>query len=189
MSKLSIAVGGIWLASSHGDIGRACLGLSAAILLAGLAPRPAMAAHATDVVETTSGPVRGVSENDVHKFLGIRYAASPAGANRWLPPQPPVHAKRVIDATMPGSPCAQPAGPYSVPSTSEDCLFLNVTTPAFAGRYDSLPVLIWIHGGSLFQGAGASYDPTAMVERGDIIVVTINGCATISAPLAAIRSG
>lgn len=174
MSKLSIAFGRMCLASSPGAIGRTCLGLSAALLLTSLAPRSAMAAFSTAVVETTSGPVRGVVDHRVHKFLGIRYAASPAGANRWLPPQPPVRAKQVIDASTPGSPCPQLPSQFANPSTDEDCLFLNVTTPTFVDRDDALPVLIWIYGGGLNQGSGAVYDPTVMVERGDIIVVTIN---------------
>jgi para-nitrobenzyl esterase len=153
----------------------ACFGLLAgALVLAGVAPRQALAAFFTDVVETTSGPVRGVAENHVHKFLGIRYAISPAGANRWLPPQPPLRATHLIDATGPGSPCPQVPSQFAIPSADEDCLFLNVTTPAFGDRDETLPVQIWIHGGALIQGAGASYDPTEMVQRGDIIVVTIN---------------
>ena len=148
--------------------------LAVALVLSGAGVTGARAEFSTDVVETTSGPVQGAAGARVHKFLGIRYAASPAGANRWLPPQPPVPSTSIIDATTPGSPCPQIPSQFAVPSTDEDCLFLNVWTPALARPGDGLPVLIWIHGGALIQGAGASFDPSALVETGEIIVVTIN---------------
>jgi para-nitrobenzyl esterase len=135
---------------------------------------PAAAAFSTDVVETTSGPVRGVAGFTVNKFLGIRYAVSPAAPNRWLPPQAPTRSTSVIDATTPGSACPQVPSQFAVPSTDEDCLFLNVWTPAFADRDERLPVMVWIHGGALVQGTGASYDPSVMVETGQVIVVAIN---------------
>jgi para-nitrobenzyl esterase len=152
---------------------RAGLGILA-LAIAASAATSAVAAFSTDVVETTSGPVRGVADHKVHKFLGIRYAASPAGANRWLPPQAPLRSTSVIDATTPGSPCPQVPSQFAVPSTNEDCLFLNVWTPASADRDERLPVMFWIHGGALIQGTGAGFDPSVMVETGDVIVVTIN---------------
>ena len=92
------------------------IGLSASILVVlGVAVTDAMADSLTRVIETTSGPVRGVSNGVVNRFQGIRYANSPAGANRWTPPTPPVRSHAVFDATTPGSPCPQPVNQFSPP--------------------------------------------------------------------------
>jgi para-nitrobenzyl esterase len=156
---------------SHARVA-ACLGLAAVLAIAG--GTKAMA-FSTEVVATTSGPVRGSSDGNVDKFLGIRYAASPAGSNRWLPPQPPAPSHTVIDATTPGNACPQPINQFSAQSPqSEDCLFLNVWRPRDSDRDEGLPVLIWIHGGALVTGEGAGFDPSVMAETGNIIVVTIN---------------
>ncbi len=134
----------------------------------------ALAGDLTRVVQTTTGPLRGLVKDDVHAFLGIRYAASPAGESRWKPPLPPARSHSVIEATTPGSACPQPTNQFSSPFASEDCLFLNIWTPAHRDGDDRLAVLIWIHGGALVTGTGAGFDPTEMVEDGNIIVVTIN---------------
>lgn len=149
------------------------LGLATVIAMGGAGG--ALAALSTQVVETTSGPVRGSSDGHVDKFLGIRYAASPAGANRWLPPVLPERSHGVIDATTPGSACPQQVNQFSPePPFSEDCLFLNVWRPADFDHAAELPVMVWIHGGALVNGEGAAFDPSVMVESGNIIVVTIN---------------
>ncbi|HKD27148.1 MAG TPA: carboxylesterase family protein, partial [Xanthobacteraceae bacterium] len=72
-----------------------------------------MADSPTRIVETRGGPVRGVSNGVVNKFQGIRYANSPAGANRWTPPTAPVRSQAVFDATAPGSPCPQQVNQFS----------------------------------------------------------------------------
>ena len=135
----------------------------------------ALADSATGVIETTSGPVRGVSDGVVNKFQGIRYANSTAGANRWTPPTAPARSPTIFDATAPGSACPQQVNQFSAPPPfSEDCLFLNVTTPAHSDGEDGLPVWIFIHGGALVTGTGAVYDPSVLVSTHNIIVVTIN---------------
>jgi para-nitrobenzyl esterase len=150
-------------------------GLGLAVVMAIAGGDGAMAAFSTEVIETTSGPVQGSSDGHVDKFLGIRYAASPAGDNRWLPPVAPERSHAIIDATKPGSPCPQQVNQFSPqPPFSEDCLFLNVWRPHDSDRDEGLPVMIWIHGGALVNGAGAAFDPSVMVETGHIIVVTIN---------------
>jgi para-nitrobenzyl esterase len=129
----------------------------------------------TGVVETTSGPLQGTVTEGVMAFLGIRYAASPAGANRWTPPLPSTPSPSVIEATTPGPSCPQPPDQFSAgPPNSEDCLFLNVWTPVSARPFDRLPVFFWIHGGALVNGAGAAFDPAVMVAQNNIVVVTIN---------------
>jgi para-nitrobenzyl esterase len=79
---------------------------------------------------------------------------------------------RVLDATRPGPVCPQLADNGAIIG-SEDCLFLNVTTPARSGR-SRLPVMVWIPGGGFVQGAGSAYDPTRLVTQGRVVVVTIN---------------
>ncbi len=155
---------------------RAGIGLLTSVLVVrAVAVTDAMADSPTHVIETTSGPVRGVSNGVVNKFQGIRYANSPAGANRWTPPTAPVRSHTVFDATTPGSPCPQQVNQFSAPPPfSEDCLFLNVTTPARSDGDDGLPVWIFIHGGALVTGTGAGFDPSVLVSTHNIIVVTIN---------------
>ncbi len=73
----------------------------------------------------------------------------------------------MLQATQFGSECTQAGG------GSEDCLFLNVYSPKGTGAGSGLPVMFWIHGGSLTSGASDPYDPTRLVNQG-VIVVTIN---------------
>ncbi len=166
-------------ASRDGVIGwlrRAGMGLlTLALVVLGVVVTEAMADSPTHVVETTGGPVQGVSNGVVNTFLGIRYANSPAGANRWTPPTAPARSHTVFDATTPGSSCPQQVNQFSAtPPFSEDCLFLNVTTPAHSDGDGGLPVWIFIHGGALVNGEGAAFDPSVLVSTHKIIVVTIN---------------
>ncbi len=148
---------------------------SSILVVLGVAPTDAIADSRTRVIETKSGPVRGVSDGVVNNFQGIRYANSTAGANRWMPPTAPSRSPTIFDATTPGSACPQPVAQFSAQQPlSEDCLFLNVTTPIHSGGDDGLPVWIFMHGGGLVTGAGAQYDPSIMVSTHKIIVVTIN---------------
>ncbi len=166
--------------------------MAAAITLAALLG--ITSAAASTLVETTNGWVQGKTVGSVDQWLGVRYAASPAGANRWTPPKSPSFygtPQNAYNATQFGAPCPQnisqfgdsiplPTPPNTTPTPgsadSEDCLFLNVYVPA--DRRDDggepLPVLFWIHGGSNQYGEGSTYDPTPLVTQGHIIVVTIN---------------
>jgi para-nitrobenzyl esterase len=127
------------------------------------------------VVGTTSGPVQGMVTEGVQAFLGIRYAASTAGASRWTAPQPPAPSATVTEATTPGPSCPQPINQFSAgPPNDEDCLFLNVWTPLDVFPGENLPVFVWIHGGALVNGAGLGFDPAVMAAQNNIIVVTIN---------------
>jgi para-nitrobenzyl esterase len=121
-------------------------------------------------VRTADGWVRGKAAGATAEYLGIPYAAPPVGALRWQPPHPvaPWHGTRQATSFAPH--CAQPA--FGVASTSEDCLYLNVFAPADA-RDRNLPVMVWIHGGSLLTGESNGYNPAALVRSG-VIVVTIN---------------
>jgi para-nitrobenzyl esterase len=136
------------------------------------------------IVMTDEGPVRGIATSTLLEFLGIPYAAAPAGDLRWTPPRPRARWRRPLDATSFGNFCAQPDSLSGRASGAEDCLFLNVYAPR-ARRDDSRrdgdddrpgrhPVMLWIHGGGLTAGASNSYDPTKLAEAGKVIVVTIN---------------
>ncbi len=131
-------------------------------------------------IVTENGPLKGIRSSDINKFLGIPYAASPVEARRWRPPQPYGRWHGVLKATQLGNQCPQ-LDFFGNELGVEDCLFLNVYTPSVKkhdekneGRRHGLPVMVWIHGGSLVTGSGGLYDPTPLVEKGDVIVVTIN---------------
>ncbi|MGW4487671.1 carboxylesterase/lipase family protein [Amycolatopsis sp. NPDC004368] len=121
-----------------------------------------------EVVRTASGPVRGTVTPDHRLFQGIPYAAPPTGERRWQPPAPPAPWTAERDATAPGPRCPQ----ETAAGTSEDCLYLNVSTPPVSTA--KRPVLVWIHGGAFLDGGGDRYDPTRLAVRGDLVVVTIN---------------
>ncbi|WP_171041372.1 carboxylesterase/lipase family protein [Sinomonas susongensis] len=131
------------------------------------------------LVETSAGRVRGSDTGSVLRFLGIPYGDTTAGANRFLPPQPPVPWSGVRDALALGSIAPQPvrsgaaAGRFGGATVGEDCLVVNVWTPSTEGRR---PVLFWIHGGGFFQGAGltAHTDGEALARDLDVVVVSVN---------------
>lgn len=134
------------------------------------------------VVRTGDGAFRGVSTPTMNEFLGIRYAQAPVGDLRWRPPLRPERVSGIQDATQFGNHCPQPPSPFGLPSLTEDCLFLNVFTPASDGHGDDgdggnhrhhLPVMFWIHGGALVVGESDDYNPQALVGQG-VIVVTVN---------------
>jgi para-nitrobenzyl esterase len=76
----------------------------------------------------------------------------------------------VRDATSPRDRCPQTAS-GGTPSATEDCLYLNVTTPSTPGRK---PVMVWVHGGGNSIGAGSDFDATRLAVQGDVVVVTVN---------------
>jgi len=128
------------------------------------------------VVQTDKGAARGLYAGNAREFFGIPYAAPPVRVLRWRPPQPAAPWTGIRNATWPGNTCAQigsiATGEITT-STSEDCLYLNVYTPAAVGR-GGLPVMAWIHGGAFTGGAGSIYDGSTMATQGDVIVVTVN---------------
>jgi para-nitrobenzyl esterase len=126
---------------------------------------------ASVVVATRTGRVRGVKSDDVSVFLGIRYGAD-TRARRFMPPRAPDAWSGIADALEFGPACPQPG--ITEPA-KEDCLFLNVWTPA-ADTRARRPVLVYIHGGAYSSGSGSSplLDGTQLVQRGDVVVVTLN---------------
>ncbi|GAA3547874.1 carboxylesterase family protein [Amycolatopsis ultiminotia] len=125
------------------------------------------------VVHTDNGAVRGSIANRTRAFQGIPYAAPPVGKLRWQDPKPVTPWTGVRDATKPASSCAQNPGSIPDGSGSEDCLYLNVTTPS--GKPSGpKPVVVWLPGGAFIAGTANGLDPKRWVERGDVIVVTAN---------------
>src|SRR5438270_5116983 len=132
------------------------------------------------VVETRNGMLEGARDAGVSLFRGIPFAAPPAGEHRFAPPRPASPWRGTRDATRFGPSAPQPmtglaALPgFGVDERSEDCLTLNVWTPAADSGHR--PVLVWIHGGGFVYGAGSQpiYDGATLAQRGDVVVVTVN---------------
>lgn len=130
-------------------------------------------------VKTANGVVKGVVETSgIHSFKGIPYAQPPVGDLRWKEPQSPKNWKGVLHTDHFG-PQAMQAPIYSdmmfrSNGTSEDCLYLNVWTPAKSAK-EALPVLVYFYGGGFQAGDGSEYryDGESMSKRG-IVAVTIN---------------
>ncbi|MCB1685436.1 MAG: carboxylesterase/lipase family protein [Pseudomonadales bacterium] len=151
------------------------IGLAA---MAGGSAFAAAASQSSDspVARTHSGPVRGVVENGIRVFKGIPYGGSTAGANRFGPAQEPAPWKEPLDTFDYGAAAPQPKSPLSQDlTTSEDCLVLNVWTPALDDG-GKRPVMVWLHGGgfSTLSGSSPMYDGGALCRRGDVVVLTLN---------------
>ncbi|TYP90342.1 carboxylesterase/lipase family protein [Blastococcus xanthinilyticus] len=142
---------------------------------AGAAP-PGPRDPAPLVVQTAEGAVEGTAPDGYRLFQGIPFAAPPVGDLRFAPPAPVEPWSGVLDATSPGSACPQdPSATNPTASVDEDCLYLNVTTPAgLDTARKNLPVMVWIHGGSWRTGSGDRYDASKLALEGDVVVVTIN---------------
>lgn len=134
------------------------------------------------IVETSYGRLRGQSAAGIHTFRGIPFASPPVGDLRWQAPTPPEPWAGVRDALDFG-PCAiQSTLPGAVGEligiatheTSEDCLYLNVWTPAPDDA--KRPVMMWIHGGGNTVGAGSQprVNGEHLARIGDVVVVTVN---------------
>jgi para-nitrobenzyl esterase len=130
-------------------------------------PVVARAAPAEPIAETRAGKVRGALASGIAVFKGIRYGAPPA---RFQPPVAPKPWAGVGDALAYGAGSPQGRGEAN---TAEDCLFVNVWTPAPTGKR---PVMVYIHGGAYSNGSGSSplYDGVNLARRGDVVVVTLN---------------
>ncbi len=131
------------------------------------------------IVETSHGKLEGKAEDGVMAWKGIPYARAPRGTERFRPPQPVEPWSGVRDASAfaasaPQSQMMLPLPGMDVGAQDEDCLFLNVWSPAADG--ERRPVLFWIHGGAFVIGSGSQpvYDGAALARRGDAVVVTIN---------------
>ncbi|XP_036044307.1 pyrethroid hydrolase Ces2e-like isoform X2 [Onychomys torridus] len=140
---------------------------------------------------TQTGQVQGslVYLEDInmgaHTFLGIPFAKPPVGPLRFAPPEPPEPWNGVRDGTSHPAMCLQNItvmstvtetmfkGTPPLLSMSEDCLYLNIYSPAHASEGSNLPVMVWIHGGGLVLGMASMYDGSKLAAIEDIVVVTI----------------
>jgi para-nitrobenzyl esterase len=136
-------------------------------------------AAAAAEVRTRSGVVAGSAEDGVAVYKGVPFAAPPVGQNRWRDPMPVAPWKGVKQTTAFGPGCPQQARTSmnfgARPETfAEDCLYLNIWTPA-ASPGAKLPVMVWLYGGGFTTGsAGAPvYSGQRLAKKG-VIVVTIN---------------
>lgn len=174
--------------------------LASATGLACIAPVAAKAAEVTAgdgvtvkasannaVAATASGNVRGYTRNNIYTFKGIPYGAPTGGENRFMPPQKPKAWEGVRDSLVYGPICPQrPNSGWAQQEygflyqwidgfQDEDCLRLNVWTPALDGK--RRPVMFWLHGGGFFSGSSQehpSYDGENLAKLGDVVVVSVN---------------
>ncbi|KAM7396517.1 hypothetical protein PAMP_019552 [Pampus punctatissimus] len=143
-------------------------------------------------VHTNLGSLRGQyvsvkgKETGVHAYLGVPFAKPPVGpALRLAAPQPVEGWEGIRDATQQPHMCIQHkefvidlldkhSGMLAVlPDISEDCLYLNIYTPANRAHNAKLPVMVWIHGGGFILGSASIYDGSALAAYQDVVVVLI----------------
>lgn len=131
------------------------------------------------IVKTEGGYISGMSESGIRAYLGIPYAAPPTGDLRWRPPEAikPWEGIRKTDKFGPS--CPQAVAPafgseWTPGNMSEDCLNLNVWTPAVDSN-EKLPVMVFIYGGAYVRGSSSLplYNGTALAKKG-VVVVTFN---------------
>ncbi len=140
------------------------------------------------VAATSMGKIQGALEDGILSFKGIPYAAPPVGAGRFKPPSKPAPWTDIRDATQFGGRAMQKPNALNLapaileiyadtglPPVSEDCLSLNVWTPALDDGGDR-PVMVWLHGGAFISGSGAAprTDGTNLAAKGNVVVVTLN---------------
>jgi para-nitrobenzyl esterase len=145
------------------------------VVLAVIAPSLGCSAAAALAV-TTSGSISGVRADGLSVYKGIPFAAAPVGELRWRPPEavPPWTGTRTATAFAPACMQEGVSMPGEVPpQVSEDCLYLNIWTPAKQVA-ERLPVIVWIHGGGFRNGSASMplYWGDRLAHRG-VIVVTI----------------
>jgi para-nitrobenzyl esterase len=145
-------------------------------LLAGLSGIASAAAN--DHVSIDTGALQGATANGVTSFKGIPFAQPPVGELRWKPPQPVKAWAGTRNATAYGADCMQEpfpgdAAPLGV-TPAEDCLYVNVWTPANRGSR-KLPVMVWIYGGGFVNGGSSPtvYDGSEFAKD-DVVLVSFN---------------
>ena len=132
------------------------------------------------LLQGTEGKLPGITV-----FKGIPFAAPPVGDLRWKPPVEPAAWSGVRDASEYGAPCIQTPAPErfpvnsatdlgNAPAPSEDCLFLNIWTPARTSD-EKLPVMVWLYGGAYNEGGGnAPFSEGDHLAAKGVVMVTLN---------------
>ncbi|MGH7023140.1 MAG: carboxylesterase/lipase family protein [Caulobacteraceae bacterium] len=148
----------------------------ARVLAVGAAIVAMAASSAIGAARTEAGLVQGVRADGLTVYKGVPFAAPPVGALRWREPSPvaPWRGVRKADAFAPA--CMQTGVSMpgeTPPKVSEDCLYLNIWTPA-RGAHEHLPVLMWIYGGGFANGSASMplYWGDRLARRG-LVVVTV----------------
>ena len=161
----------------------AAAGTAARALFAG----SAWGADNSVTADTSLGKIRGVDDGGIKTFKGVPYGANTAGPNRFLPPKSAPKWVGVKDAVKYGYSCPQnePGKPVKtsdvavagagLTAENEDCLVLNVWTPA-VNDGKKRPVMFWCHGGGFSSGSGSSPITAGrnLAKRGDVVVVALN---------------
>ncbi|XP_005106121.1 cocaine esterase-like [Aplysia californica] len=131
-------------------------------------------------VKTQFGEVSGVlstvNGTQILQFLGLPFAKPPVGQRRFAAPEPPEKWTGIRDGSHFGNECLQnylTSRAYENRTRGEDCLNLNIYSPSTSTNSAPLPVMVWIHGGNYYIGAGSRYDGSALAAK-DVIVVTLN---------------
>ena len=126
------------------------------------------------VIRLDSGQISGLQQDGTWTYLGIPYAKPPVGNLRWKPPEPTQKWSGARECINFGPSCPQAPSDEQVGRTSEDCLYLNVWTPAKSSS-EKLPVMVWIHGGAFAEGSGSEplYNGHNLSKQG-VVMVTIN---------------
>jgi para-nitrobenzyl esterase len=156
---------------------RMCWFFVAAISVsAGLLQSEGTSKPVIEFVRTEVAFIRGQTDGQVDRFLGVPFAAPPVGDLRWKAPSPPASWAGIRDATQPASDCIQLQGHKGGQGVigSEDCLYLNIYRPAGSRPRRLIPVFVFIHGGLNHRDSANDYDPSEMVAKTGVIVVTIN---------------
>lgn len=143
------------------------------------------AAPRSPPIPTMTGPVVGTTRGEhVWAFLGVPYAEPPTSKLRWMPPRIAKTWDRPFDASEFGPACPQLANQFfPATKTSEDCLTLNIWTPATlaetngdGGNVTLLPVMIFLHGGAFLNGVSSqpTYDGTLLAQNNGVVVASCN---------------
>jgi para-nitrobenzyl esterase len=153
-----------------------CLVLVGFLILAGCTqkgPDTGIAKTDTGIVKTDAGSVSGTRQGDLRVFTGIPFAAPPTGELRWRPPAAVKPWEGVKETHVFSPACPQPTAADPKLDMSEDCLYLNVWTPAHNAD-EKLPVMVFFYGGAFGKIAGSMplYNGTSLAEKGVVVVTT-----------------
>lgn len=145
--------------------------LNLRLLMLALCGASWLGAATAEAVKVEGGLIQGQVEDGLTVYRGVPFAAPPVGDLRWRPPQPAAAWDGVRDAAKFAPGCMQAMGAPPPGGMSEDCLYLNVWTPAKSPK-DKIPVLVWIYGGG-FNGGATSipvYSGEKLARRGVVLV-------------------
>ncbi|KAI9925432.1 hypothetical protein MW887_005813 [Aspergillus wentii] len=146
--------------------------LALAALLATIVASCECTTTVTPSVVIGQGEIRGFVQNETNVFLGIPFAESTAGENRWRAPVPVANSDDAFDAMQYGPTCAQAMSGDAIVAQGEDCLNLNIWTPQDG---DNHPVFVYIYGGAMVTGGNSNAQWQGYnFARKDVVYVNVN---------------